>query len=65
MVATSFYGDGPYYRLPAVKEWENEEVVDYTGMDCSTLEGVTWIAMSNIRMKNKNETDRVSLKKAL
>ena len=31
-------------RLPAVKEWEKEEVVDYrmfTGLDYSTLEGVT------------------------
>ena len=31
-------------RLPAVKEWEKEEVVGYrmfTGMDYSTLEGVT------------------------
>ena len=31
-------------RLPAVKEWETEEVVDYrmyTGLDYSTLEGVT------------------------
>ena len=56
-------------RLPAVKEWEKEEIVDcrvFTGLDYSILEEVTWITTRSIPMKtaltsditkNKNETD--------